>query len=229
MPTLSTLRRTQNTTNGSTLVRFNHYIAPSKPHPPVRRRLTNTATGANVEFGAGNITEWPIHGGAVQLELGHHWTYVFINAGLGNGTTDFNITLTPSLWNTTGEGMLCIDHLPVPEDSGITDGAIGSIQVITVDGSGSSLYNCADVRFVEDAPDAPACNNTIEVNVVTGNSSSSGGDGHGGHGEGSEGGNETESGGEEGGDGEGAAGIVGVNMVAVTTFAGLAAVFALGL
>lgn len=185
--------------------------------------------GAGVPFGEGNITEWPLDGGALELELHHHWTYVFINAGLGNGTTDFNITLTPDLWNTTGSGTLCIDKLPIPEGSGVTNGALGTLQVITVDGSGSSLYNCADVRFVQNAT-APSCNGTVGVNHIVGNSSTEHegtgdhGDGHGDHGSGSD--NSSES---SGGDGEGAAGVVSANMVSLTAFAGLAAVFAMGL
>lgn len=179
-------------------------------------------------FGEGNITEWPIDGGALQLELHHHWSYVFVNAGLGNGTTDFNITLTPSLMNATGEGTLCIDTLPIPEDSGITDGTIGTLQVITLDYKGTSLYNCADVRFVESAPDAPSCNGTVEVNVVAGNASDhSEGSGHDDHGDGESSEDGTEESSE--GDDDGAAGMVGVNMISLTTFAGLATVFAMGL
>lgn len=210
---------------------FDQWVYPCTCLPLDSRpdlKLTILYIGANVPFGEGNITDWPINGGAIQLGLGHGWTYLFVNVGLGNDTTDFNITLTPSLHNTTGEGNLCIDQLPIPEDSGITDGAIGSIQIITLDGSGSSLYNCADVRFVEDAPEAPSCNNTIEVNVIQGNSSSSHEEGHGSEGHGSdEEGTEEET--TEEGEGEGAAGMIGVNMVSLTTFAGLSAVFIMGL
>lgn len=181
-------------------------------------------------FGNGNTTDWPLDGGSLELELHHPWTYIFIHAGLGENTTDFNITLTPDLWNSTSEGTLCIEKLPIPEDSGIKNGSIGSLQVITLDAAGSSLYNCADIRFVDNAPEAPTCNGTVGVNIIKGNSSTTLQEGSG-HDHGDDH-SEEESGGDEessGGDDDGAAGMIGVNMVSLTTFTGLAAVFVMGL
>ncbi|KAK1958518.1 hypothetical protein LY78DRAFT_591926 [Colletotrichum sublineola] len=106
---------------------------------------------AGVPYGQGNVTDWPLDGGSVVLDLHHDWTYLFINLGLeanGNITT-FNVTLTPELWNTTGSGTLCIDKLPLPAPA--QNGQRGSLQVVTVGDSGSGLYNCADIRFTSNA------------------------------------------------------------------------------
>lgn len=105
--------------------------------------------GAGVPYGAGNTTEWPLDGGPLELALHHPWTYVFVNLGLGGNTTNFNLTLTPDLWNTTGSGTLCVEKLAVP--AGIADGTRASLQVVTSGASGAALYNCADIRFSKDA------------------------------------------------------------------------------
>ncbi|PTB55342.1 hypothetical protein M431DRAFT_398864 [Trichoderma harzianum CBS 226.95] len=94
-----------------------------------------------VPYKAGNITNWPLEGGSIELELHHPWTYLFINLGLGANTTNFNISLTPDLLNVTGKGTLCIDKLPVTLDN-IANGTLASIQVVTSGDSGSALYNC---------------------------------------------------------------------------------------
>lgn len=179
-----------------------------------------TIAGANAEFGAGNVTEWPLDGGALQIELGHHWTYVFINLGLGNDTSDFNITLTPSVWNTTGDGILCVDKVPIPENSGVTEGAIGTLQVITVGSAGTSLYNCADIRFTADAKavNAPNCT-ASEVDYIVVEDQSEGG-GH-------QGSNETEAGNSTAPDQGSDAGKTNAGIVALATFGGLAALFAM--
>ncbi|CAG9989754.1 unnamed protein product [Clonostachys byssicola] len=170
---------------------------------------------AGADFGSGNITEWPLEGGSIQLDLHHAWTYVFLNLGLGENTTDFNITLTHhQLMNTTGKGLLCLDDIRLPDNSNVTQGAVGTLQVVTVGDTGSALYNCADIRFTANATKAPTCNNTVQHSFVqTGGNSS-----------GSSGNNSTQSGNDKG-----AASVLGVNMLSVTTFAGLAVVFAMGL
>ncbi|KAK1977799.1 hypothetical protein LZ30DRAFT_691890 [Colletotrichum cereale] len=106
---------------------------------------------AGVPYGQGNVTDWPVDGGSVVLDLHHDWTYLFINLGIevnGNITTH-NITLTPELWNSTGSGTLCIEKLPLPVPA--QNGQRGSLQVVTVGASGSGLYNCADIRFTSNA------------------------------------------------------------------------------
>ncbi|KAI0881634.1 uncharacterized protein GGS22DRAFT_192270 [Annulohypoxylon maeteangense] len=95
----------------------------------------------------GNRTEWPIEGGAVALTLHHPWTYLWINIGLGDAVTNFNMSLTPELMNVSGRGDFCLHDMIVPMD--IIDGTNASIQVVTSGGGdggeGSALYNCADI------------------------------------------------------------------------------------
>ncbi|KAI0546522.1 hypothetical protein F4679DRAFT_587534 [Xylaria curta] len=104
---------------------------------------------AGVPYGAGNKTEWPLEGGSVVLDLHHPWTYLYINLGLGENATNFNISLTPQLLNVTGSGNFCIPALPIP--AAVTDGQEASLQVVTNGESGSALYNCADIVFKSSA------------------------------------------------------------------------------
>ncbi|TQS34249.1 hypothetical protein Golomagni_05375, partial [Golovinomyces magnicellulatus] len=110
---------------------------------------------AGVDYKAGNVTEWPLTGGSLELELHHPWTYVFVNLGLGENSTNFNISLTPELWNATGKGTLCVSELKIPQD--IADGSVGTLQVVTSGASGSALYNCADIKFSKDAKPKSNC------------------------------------------------------------------------
>ncbi|KAI1202874.1 hypothetical protein F5X97DRAFT_286007 [Nemania serpens] len=100
---------------------------------------------AGVPYGAGNKTEWPIEGGSVALDLHHPWTYLYINLGLGEDSTNFNISLTPDLLNVTGRGDFCFPVLPVPIP--VADGQAATLQFVTNGQSGSALYNCADIVF----------------------------------------------------------------------------------
>ncbi|KAK6363598.1 hypothetical protein TWF730_001022 [Orbilia blumenaviensis] len=104
--------------------------------------------GANVTR---NRTEWPLDGGSLVLGLHHSFDYIFVNLGLGSEATSFNISLTPNFLNNTGNGTLCIPRLPIPAGVEIRDGQDASIQVVTVGKSGSALYNCADIRFSQNA------------------------------------------------------------------------------
>ena len=88
-----------------------------------------------------NRTAWPLTGGSLVLDLHHPWTYVFVNLGLGPNVTNFNYTLTPQFLNTTGNGTLCIQKLALPSTLNVTDGATGSLQVVTLGDSGSALYS----------------------------------------------------------------------------------------
>ncbi|KAK0624874.1 hypothetical protein B0T17DRAFT_531342 [Bombardia bombarda] len=81
----------------------------------------------------------------------HKWTYVFINLGLGANVTNFNYTLTQPFWNETGNGTLCVPKLALPVGLTVSDGAEGSIQVVTVGANGNALYNCADITFRSNA------------------------------------------------------------------------------
>jgi hypothetical protein len=71
----------------------------------------------------------------------HKWTYLFVNLGLGDNVTNFNYTLTPALWNETGNGTLCLPTLPLPVDLDVADGTRATIQVVTSGESGNALYN----------------------------------------------------------------------------------------
>ncbi|KAI1138070.1 hypothetical protein F5Y05DRAFT_50195 [Hypoxylon sp. FL0543] len=117
----------------------------------------------------GNRTDWAINGGAVQLTLHHPWSYLWINLGLGNEVTNFNLTMAPELMNVTGRGKFCLDNLHVPMD--VADGTNASIQVITAgggdSGEGSALYNCADVTLRTNAPVPDGmCKNDTTMSVV---------------------------------------------------------------
>ncbi|KAI0390850.1 hypothetical protein F5Y17DRAFT_471297 [Xylariaceae sp. FL0594] len=121
---------------------------------------------AGAPYGAGNKTEWPLEGGSVVLDLHHPWSYVYINLGLGQNSSNFNISLTPSLLNVTGKGTFCLPSLPIPTT--ISDGQEASIQIVTNGASGSALYNCADITFKASAKplDGGICSNSTGVTAT---------------------------------------------------------------
>ncbi|KAF4592139.1 expression library immunization antigen 1 [Ophiocordyceps camponoti-floridani] len=120
---------------------------------------------AGVDYGAGNITDWPLQGGSLRLELHHKWTYLYVNLGLGRNATNFNVSLTPEFLNVTGKGTLCIDKLPIPVP--VENGTLATLQVVTPGSSGSALYNCADIRLVEGAKSLDNCTNEgVSVKTV---------------------------------------------------------------
>ncbi|KAG9236702.1 hypothetical protein BJ875DRAFT_482010 [Amylocarpus encephaloides] len=98
-----------------------------------------------------NRTAWPLTGGAVSLDLHHPWGYVFVNLGIGTDYPSFNISLTPSLLNVTGNGTFCLPAVTLPGGVAISEGTNASIQVVTSGASGSALYNCADITFTSKA------------------------------------------------------------------------------
>ncbi|KAG5981141.1 hypothetical protein E4U55_003251 [Claviceps digitariae] len=178
---------------------------------------------AGVPYQTGNITDWPLTGGRLQLNLHHPWTYVFVNLGLGPNATNFNVSLTPSFWNVTGKGTLCVDKLALPSEvqalPQVRDGELASLQVVTVGESGSALYNCADIRFGRDVGEGAGGNCTSSPGVVVqrvmaGNVSGNGSTG------GSTVGGDTKS---DGGV------VVGADVLSLLTVVGLASVFALGM
>ncbi|KHN94664.1 uncharacterized protein MAM_07419 [Metarhizium album ARSEF 1941] len=120
---------------------------------------------AGVDYKAGKVTDWPLKGGPLELDLHHAWSYVFVNLGLGENATNFNVSLTPQFWNVTGKGTVCVDKLPVPID--VQDGAMASLQVVTTSASGAALYNCADIRFSKDARSSSNCTSSKGVEVHT--------------------------------------------------------------
>ncbi|KAL0935507.1 Uncharacterized protein CTRU02_210098 [Colletotrichum truncatum] len=180
---------------------------------------------AGVPYGKGNVTDWPLDGGSIELDLHHDWTYVFINLGLesnGNVTTH-NITLTPQFWNATGAGTLCVPKLNLSTPA--TEGQKGSIQVVTVGDSGAGLYNCADIRFTSNATalSGDQCK-TEGVTVYPIKEQSANGTVEGGSGSGSgNASNGTGSGGTSDASGRGA------HMAALTSVVGLSVAFVFGM
>lgn len=173
---------------------------------------------ANVKYGEGNITEWPLEGGALALDLHHDWTYVFVNLGLGKNTSNFNISLTPEFWNATNPGVLRVEQLELPFEP--KEGDLASLQVVTVGDTGSALYNCADIRFSSNASTPSNTTNEVEYFPIQeqdgeDNSTSNGNS------------SDTESQGNE--EDDSAAGIVGVNKIALSSVVGLAAAFVMGI
>lgn len=95
-----------------------------------------------------NVTDWPLDGGSVVLDLHHDWTYLHVNLGLLIGddpratVTSFNMSLTgPTFWNVTGKGTLFIEKLALPAGFTPREGQRASIQVVTPGATGSALYN----------------------------------------------------------------------------------------
>ncbi|KAI1361204.1 hypothetical protein F5Y08DRAFT_342941 [Xylaria arbuscula] len=119
---------------------------------------------AGVPYGTENKTEWPLEGASVALDLHHPWVYLYINLGIGENATNFNISLTPDLLNVTGKGDFCITDLPIPKD--VVDGQNATIQVVTNGQSGSALYNCADIVFRSTAQTPSVCTNSTGVTAT---------------------------------------------------------------
>ncbi|CZT08592.1 uncharacterized protein RAG0_13597 [Rhynchosporium agropyri] len=121
-----------------------------------------------------NRTLWPLDGGSVKLKLHHKWTYLWINLGLGAEYPSFNISLTPSLLNQTGNGTLCIPKVPLPANTKPVNGQQASVQVVTGGASGVALYNCADITFSTNATSLSGddCQNSPGVSVAVVSASS---------------------------------------------------------
>ncbi|RSM21053.1 hypothetical protein CDV31_000101 [Fusarium ambrosium] len=176
---------------------------------------------AGVDYNEKNVTDWPLEGGALKLDLHHPWTYIFVNLGLGENSTNFNVSLTPQFLNATSPGQLCIDELKLPSDVKVSDGDFASIQVVTVGDSGSALYNCADIRFKKDAKGPSNCTSEVEYVAIEDQTDEE-------EEEQSSQGNSSNTDSKESGN-DNAAGILGANMVALTSVAGLAAAFVMGI
>ncbi|KAF7891112.1 uncharacterized protein EAF02_001437 [Botrytis sinoallii] len=116
-----------------------------------------------------NRTLYPTTSFPINLDLHHPWTYVFINLGLGiNGSSNLNISLTPSPLNATGSGHLCLSDFNLPSGVTLEDGMNATIQVVTVGESGSSLYNCADITFSSNVTALKASDNSTQCPTTPG-------------------------------------------------------------
>lgn len=162
------------------------------------------------------------HGRSLKLQLHHKWTYLFVNLGLGDNVTNFNYTLTPSLWNETGNGTLCLPTLPLPVDLNVTDGTRATIQVVTSGESGSALYNCADITFRSSAEllNSSECVTSPGVSVAVVNQQAN---------ESTSTNTSSDTNTTTGDAGKSAASVPGVNTVALTSAAGLVVAFVVGL
>ncbi|KAF7890892.1 uncharacterized protein EAF01_010701 [Botrytis porri] len=116
-----------------------------------------------------NRTLYPTASFPINLDLHHPWTYVFINLGLGiNGSSNLNISLTPSPLNTTGSGYLCLSDFDLPSGVTLEDGMNATIQVVTIGESGSALYNCADITFSGNITALKASDNSTQCPTTPG-------------------------------------------------------------
>jgi hypothetical protein len=149
--------------------------------------LTNS--GANVDQSDSSInrTSWPLDGGSLLFAGSHPWAYTYVNLGLGNEVTGFNISLVEG-FNQTGNGTFCWSKAgqATLKALNLTEGQNASIQVIQISHSGAALYNvghpsllslrlianealqCADITFSTTATllDAGVCKNATGVGGV---------------------------------------------------------------
>ncbi|KAF1984837.1 hypothetical protein K402DRAFT_413568 [Aulographum hederae CBS 113979] len=116
-----------------------------------------------------NRTSWPLDGGSLRLKVGHPWAYTYVNLGLGENVTSFNVSLVDH-WNQTGNGTLCLAKVGMAQlaELGVTEGTNASIQVVQVNERGNALYNCADITFSSTAAilSGDDCTNTTGVSGV---------------------------------------------------------------
>ncbi|KAI1985424.1 hypothetical protein LOZ53_005058 [Ophidiomyces ophidiicola] len=111
-------------------------------------QYTRPCGGVNV---TNNRTEWPLDGGSIRFSPSHKWAFTYVNLAIGNDDTMiFNISLVP-VFNQTGNGTFCFPKVKLPSGLSISAGTNASIQVIQASELGSSLYNCADITFTENA------------------------------------------------------------------------------
>jgi hypothetical protein len=94
-----------------------------------------------------NRTVVPITGFPVIWNSSHPDALTYINLGLGDNVTTFNITLHP-VYNQTGRGQSCLSNpgehiLP---GLNLTEGQAASLQVITISSTGASLYNVSTLK-----------------------------------------------------------------------------------
>ncbi|QDS72473.1 hypothetical protein FKW77_009875 [Venturia effusa] len=89
-----------------------------------------------------NRTAWPLDGGSLRFGPGHTWAYTYVNMGLGNEVTAFNISLVEG-FNQTGNGTFCWSKTgqSVLQGLNLTEGQNASIQIIQISHSGGALYN----------------------------------------------------------------------------------------
>jgi hypothetical protein len=107
-----------------------------------------TLIGAGFNNASSNRTQWPLKGGAVVWNSSHPSALTYINLGLGNVVTSFNISLQP-VYNETGAGVTCLPNPGAAAIAGlnVTEGQNASVQFITIGESGSALYSVRTAAF----------------------------------------------------------------------------------
>lgn len=55
----------------------------------------------------GTRTKWPTTGGSISINGSHPSAFTYVNLGLGQNVTNFNISLVDN-FNQTGAGVLCL-------------------------------------------------------------------------------------------------------------------------
>jgi hypothetical protein len=149
--------------------------------------LTNSGANVDQSNSSTNRTSWPLDGGSLLFAGSHPWAYTYVNLGLGNEVTGFNISLVEG-FNQTGNGTFCWSKTgqATLKALNLTEGQNASIQVIQISHSGAALYNvchssifnfqlfandalqCADITFSTTATllDAGVCKNATGVGGV---------------------------------------------------------------
>ncbi|KAI9705326.1 MAG: hypothetical protein M1820_005156 [Bogoriella megaspora] len=114
-------------------------------------------------------TPWPLTGGSILLNNSHSSALTYINLGLGDEVTTFNTSFIAAL-NQTASGSLCLPSVGGAElaELGVREGTNASLQVVTVNDQGNSLYNCADITFSGsvEALGSDRCVNSTGVDAV---------------------------------------------------------------
>lgn len=128
-----------------------------------------------------NRTAWPVTGGPISVipgwNAGHPTSFFYINMGYGSdppNMTNPMQTIFQLVGASAGPfpGEFCLPDVQLPKNFTAKVGDNATIQVIQVALHGASLYNCADITFVDkkDADPAPdgMCTNssTVGFNLV---------------------------------------------------------------
>lgn len=124
---------------------------------------------------------WPVTGGKLSIipgwNAGHPTSFFYVNMGFGTSPPNMTNVMMP-VFQIKGpskdpfEGHFCFPDVPLPKNSSVEVGQNATIQVIQVALHGASLYNCADITFVEPGQEDPMpegmCSNssTIGFNLV---------------------------------------------------------------
>ena len=105
-----------------------------------------------------NRTAWTTTGGSLRLHVGHHWALTYVNLGLGNNVTNFNISLVDH-FNQTGNGTFCLKETGKAQlaaglsgagyDAKSVDGVDATLQVIQISTTGAALYNVSVIPLAE--------------------------------------------------------------------------------